>query len=797
MLSCKKSFNPDDELIILDLWEKERVSERISPEKPLSVIDTPPPYVTGPMHVGNSAHYAQIDMVARYLRMKGLNVFFPLGFDRNGLPVELIVEKAIRKRAAEVPREEFIEECRRVLDEYEKVMARVLKRLGLSCNFEKCYRTDSPEYRGHTQAIFIDLWKRSLIYESEAPVNWCPSCVTTIADAEVEKKKDETPLYYVVFRVLETNESIEIATTRPELLGACRAVIYNPDDVRYQHLKDKHVEIPIYGEAVPVFPHSYARPEFGSGLVMLCSYGDQSDIRLFRELNLKPNVIVDEDGRLNEKSIYYAGLTVEEAKKRAISNLKAKNLITKEERMIREVPICWRCGTKVEYIHRKEFYLKQLEFLDKIREIARGVTFFPEKHRKILESWINSLTTDWPISRERFYGTEIPIWYCKECGKPHVPPPGKYYLPWKEKPPIASCACGSTEFVGETRTLDTWVDSSITPLYLKIHGAELGYENVTTPLLLRPQGVDIVRTWLYYTLLIVFHQTGLPAFKSVRLSGMGLDAFGRPMHRHLGNVVYCEDIISKYGADSFRLWSASEVKLGSDYRFFESHVMGARKFITKLWNLAKFVSRFPFPEKLAEMKPLDLAILELLDDLIEKVTRFYSETDFFEGANSTRNFTWGIFADHYVELIKHLAYSAGPEASEQVRSRWYVLHYTLITVIKLLAPIIPFTTEAIWRSFYSKDSSIHFERFPQPLGLEKKYSPLIPMLIKFNSTIWMIKKSSGLSLNSEIDTVYAPVELSCFAEEIQSAHRIRTLRFGKPEAPEAMIAAPGEVYVKI
>ena len=536
----EKRWDPRREVELIEDWEREgvcRFRRDLLGKKPILVIDTPPPYPSGKWHVGGAAHYTHHDMIARFFRMIGYNVLIPFYADRNGLPVEVAIEKKYGinpHEAASTPegRLKFLEMCRKHLDEVEKELVETWKRLG--CSFEYWRNgTDSPQYRMITQATFIELWKRGLIYEDERPVNWCPRCRTTLSDAELEYKEEDANLYYIKFHVKETGEDIVIATTRPELLVSCRAVIYHPDDERYKGLEGLTAIVPIYEHEAPIIPCKQANPEFGTGLVMICSYGDQTDIRLFRELRLKPLIVIDSRGYMKKEAGPIAGLSVRDARSRIAELLRERGLLVKVERIKHSIPFCWRCGTPVEFIHVKEYFLKQMEFRDKLLKIIDEMEFYPEFHKRKLIDWINSIASDWPISRSRFYATEIPVWRCSVCGAILVPEELRYYRPWIEEPPWDKCPeCGAPKdkLVGETKVFDTWFDSSISPLYVTGYLRDPELFKHAMGNVLRPQGQDIIRTWLYYTILRVYQLTGKPAFKYVRITGMGLDEKGEAMH---------------------------------------------------------------------------------------------------------------------------------------------------------------------------------------------------------------------------------------------------------------------------
>jgi valyl-tRNA synthetase len=704
-------------------------------------------------------------MIARTARMQGYNVLFPIGIDRNGLPVEIYTEKKYKVRMRNMDREKFLELCKTALDELEEEMIKIMKRMGLSGNFEEYYRTDNEEYRALTQDTFIELWNKDLIYESNRPNNYCPVCQTTIADAEVFYEDIKSRLVYIKFKFVDNDNYLTIATTRPELLCSCRAVIVNPDDDRYKDIHNKEVIVPIYNRKVPIIPHPAANPEFGSGAVMICSYGDQTDIQLFRELQLEEIVAITEDGRMSDNAGKYKGMKVLEARDTIINDLKDNDLLIKEEEIMHRTPICERSKNPIEIIPMKEYYLKQVEFIPKLKEIADNLKFHPEMHRHILLNWLNSITIDWPISRRRYYATEVPIWYCKNCNKPNLPEGGRYYKPWKEKPPFDKCKyCNHNEFVGDTRTFDTWMDSSISPLFISKYKKDQKFFELTYPNTLRPQAKDIVRTWLHYTILRCYQLTGKAPFSHAWIMGYGLDEKGERMSKSKGNVMDPYPIIDKYGADTFRFWSASEVNLGYDFRCSEQKIAGMQKFMTKLWNIARFISSFPIVSR-ADLKPADEWILAELSNLIDKSLEGYNDYNFFIPANAIREFTWNIFAAHYIEMVKPRAYGLidGKEGA------CYTLHKCLATILLLSAPIIPFITDHLWRELYSS-KSIHLEQFPKA-EWDKEFAKYTNDIIEFNSLVWNEKKSNGKSLKDPIE-ITIPDNLTIFKDDLIAMHNI-------------------------
>jgi len=777
----EKRWKPEIEEEILKLWTKDQLyAFNKDTKKPVFSVDTPPPYLSGPWHVGGSIHYAQIDMIARTKRMEGFDVLFPMGLDRNGLPIEVQVERAYKKSMHEIPRQQFLELCAEFLDRNEEVVVAHAQRLGLSCNsfkHDEMYRTDSPDYRAVTQRTFIELYNKGLIYIDDRPNNWCPECGTTIADAEVEYKDLETTLSTLKFIIEGTEEELPIATTRPELLSACAAVLVNPDDDRYKHLHGKTAVTPLYKRSVPIIPHHEARIDFGTGVVMVCSYGDYTDVRLFRELQLEPINALGPDGKLTEVTGQYKGLTVTEGRTAIRKDLKAKDLILKEESTTHRTPTCWRSLNPIEFVAMPEYYLKQLQYIDDLRVAVDKMTFYPPKYKQILVDWINSVSHDWPISRRRYYGTEVPLWYCKACNETIVPPPGPYYQPWKDSPPIDKCPkCEATgPFEGETRTLDTWMDSSISGLITIFYTQDDEFFQAHFPPSIRPQGKDIVRTWLYYSILRTYQLFQAPAFKYVWISGHGLDEKGEAMSKSRGNTIDPNPIIEKYSADAFRLWGALEASLGSDYRFNEGRLTGAHRFLTKLWNISRFISGFPQPkEKAINYQPADKWILSELNQLIQKAIEGYKKLDFIIPSRELRTFTWDLFASHYLELVKGRAYSEQDKAGSS--AAWHTLHTVLNAILKLLAPICPYITEKIYRELYDPKTSIHKQQFPEPFRDITDSHPT-EVLTKFNADIWKYKKDNKISLREALPTVIAPKILQPYAEDLKHMHNIQTLKF--------------------
>ena len=770
--------------------------------KPVFSIDTPPPYVNTPVHIGQATTYVLMDMFARFRRMTGHNVLFPLGLDRNGLPIEMAAEQKFKAKLTSMPREKAIELCKTILEESSLASVESFFRLGISFNswrkgagLGELYETDSPDYRALTQDTFIDLFHKGMIYEDDRINNYCPGCQTTLADAEIDYEDRKGFYYHIRFRVKESGEDIIIATTRPELICTLGMIIFNPADDRYRHLEGRTAVSPVFGKEVPIRSHPAAEMERGTGMMMMCSFGDLTDIRFFREMGLKAVIAIDRDGTMNAHAGFLKGLSIEEARKRMLEELERQDLIvdkvaTGEHR----TPICERSKDAIEFIAMREFYVRQVEFKKDMKRLAGEMKFYSPRSRQIMLDWIESVSIDWPISRRRFYATEVPVWYCAKCESIIVPPKGKYHIPWKEEPPLGSsglkkgareCSkCGSKSFRGDERVFDTWFDSSISPLYiLKYSRDPQGFFEKHQPCSLRPQGKEIIRTWLYYTVLKDWLLTGKRIFRDVWINYHILDEKGRKMSKRLGNVIDPKDVLDRFGAEPFRLWAAIEGNLeNTDFHCSFERIEGAGKTLTKLWNVARLVSMFPEPKAAPKhLCALDEWIMREMDDIAAFSMERYGSYDFHNPATKLKNFLWEAFASHYLELAKQRAYNQqGQFSSDEEASARHTMHCVLRNMLLLLAPITPLITFRIFKDLTGKD--IHSMEFPAA-GAAKAAKAPKPVftseeLMELDGAIWKAKKDKGLSLKTEIASAVIPEKFRGIEKDLISTHGIRKLAYG-------------------
>jgi valyl-tRNA synthetase len=470
-------------------------------EKEVFSIDNPPRYASGALHLGHAYGYTVIDFAARYKRLKGYNVFFPLCFDVNGTPVEVRVEKVKGIKASDVPRQEFVKMCSEFAEKYIGEMTRQFEMLGESMDPSIYYQTDAIYYRRLTQVSFIRMFKKGLVYKGHFPINWCTRCGTALADAEVEYEPRKTKLNYIKFHEADTGKEVLIATTRPELLATCLLVAVHPDDASKKHLVGKELLVPVYDKKVKVIADPKVEPTFGTGTVMICSIGDKDDLEWIMKYNLPLEKGIEESGLMTSIVGKYAGMPIADARKAIIVDLRTQGLLVKQEDIDQNVGSCWRCHTTIEFLKVPQWFIRSVQFKGRVLEMIDQISWNPEFMKVRIQNWVNSLAWDWVVSRQRFFATAIPLWECSECGKVQLAEEKDCYVdPTATRPKVDRCECGGT-YVGSTDVFDTWMDSSISPLWNTFWERDDRLFKKLYPMSLRPQGLEIIRTWAYYTIL--------------------------------------------------------------------------------------------------------------------------------------------------------------------------------------------------------------------------------------------------------------------------------------------------------
>ncbi|MER7796014.1 valine--tRNA ligase [Microbacterium sp. NPDC096154] len=728
-------------------------------------VDTPPPTASGSLHIGHVFSYTHTDVKARFERMRGKTVFYPIGWDDNGLPTERRVQNyyGVRcdpslpydpdftppfegnakslKAADQVPvsRRNFIELCEKLTVEDEKTFEELWRKLGLSVDWTQTYRTISDDTIRTSQLAFLRSADRGEAYRALAPTLWDVDFRSAIAQAELEDREQQASYHRLAFAKTDGSGDIEIMTTRPELLAACVALVAHPDDERYQPYFGKTVTTPVFGVEVPVLPHPLAQQDKGSGIAMVCTFGDVTDMIWWRELDLPIRTIIGLDGRVvadapdaittDEGKAAYAelvGLTVFSAKKKMVELLEASGrLLEVGKPFMHPVKFFEKGDRPLEIVSTKQWYLtngaRDEKLKERLLELGREIDWHPEFMRVRYENWVNGLSGDWLVSRQRFFGVPIPVWYrIDENGEQG----DVLYATTDQLPvdPSTDVPDGFTEdqrgvpggFVGETDVLDTWATSSLTPQIVGGWQRDEELWNLVAPFDVRPQGQDIIRTWLFSTLLRSALEDDRTPWANASISGFIVDPDRKKMSKSKGNVVTPADILDQHGSDAVRYWAASS-RLGTDAAFDPQNptqIKIGRRLAIKLLNAAKFVLGFPLPAGAEITEPLDRSMLATLDGVLADATKALESYDHARALELTESFFW-TFCDDYLELVKERAYN--PEHPGQA-SAALALRTALETLIRLFAPVLAFAAEETWSWF--REGSVHTAAWPTATGVE-------------------------------------------------------------------------------
>ncbi|MDR2609684.1 MAG: valine--tRNA ligase [Rickettsiales bacterium] len=716
------------------LWENSKIYKWNGEKDNTFTIDTPPPTISGKLHIGHIFSYCHTDFIARFQRMLGKDVFYPIGFDDNGLPTERLVEQTYKTRAKEVGREKFIEMCHEVIEKSKQEFKELFKSAGISYDWSLEYHTISKETVTLSQMSFIDLYNKGYAYRKMQPILWDPVDKTAIAQAEIEDKVFESSLNTVVFST-EENEQIKIATTRPELLPACVAVFCHLEDARYTHLIGKTATVAITGAKVPIIADDKVKIDKGTGLVMCCTFGDELDIYWQQKHNLPMKIIVDQDGRISLDSVcdnnrsqcqgtgmtssVLNGLKVKEARKRIIEILSEKGLLIESTSISHSVKCAERSGAPLEILPTYQWFIKTLEEKAKVLDKVGECNWYPATMRKRMEVWIEGLNWDWCISRQRYFGVPFPVWYSKRKGEE-----GKIILAEVKDLPIDPLkdlpkGYSKEEVIPDQDVMDTWVTSAITPqlsalaVNNEFHLPNHRYDKIF-PADLRGQSHEIMRTWAFYTILKArYHANSLP-WKNIMISGWCLADDKKKMSKSKGNIITPHVILETYGADVVRYWAANS-RLGVDTVYSENIFRIGKRLVTKLWNASKFVSMFMEKHQTVSInsisETMDKWILSKLYKVIDRATNNLLQFEYCEALGAIEEFFWKDFCDNYLELVKKRAYGDGINSEANLSAK-QSLAYVLNVILRLFAPFLPYITEEIYHQLYSYNSVHNQSNWP-------------------------------------------------------------------------------------
>lgn len=766
------------------LWHQEKVYKAQNNPGPVYTIDTPPPTASGTLHIGHVLSYTQTDIIARYKRMNGFSVVYPFGVDGNGLATERFVEKKLDIRGHTMPRTEFIKIC---LTETE-LMAQGFKNLwtnmGFSIDWDLFYSTISPRAHHISQESFIKLFQDNHIYRKADPALYCPTCRTSVAQAELDDAEIESFFNDIAFKDAQGNDLI-ISTTRPEMLPACVAVFYHPEDQRYQHLKGTQATVPLFGFTVPIIADDQVAIDKGTGLVMCCTFGDKTDVAWFKKHNLPYKGMIGHDGKFITQAGVLAGLNIKDARIKVIEELIAHNILRGQKKIVHAVNIHERCKKEIEYIVINQWFIRILHLKKEMLEMADRIDWYPAYMKSRYIDWVQNLQWDWCISRQRFYGIPFPAWHCANCGHILIADIKDLPVDPQEQPYKGHCPnCKSTDIKPDKDVMDTWNTSSLTPyiVYDLCERHEQGFtfqdgaSKKYLPMSMRPQAHDIIRTWAYDTIVKAWmHDKEIP-WKSIVISGHLLSEAGGKISKSKGGAdTTPEGLLARYPADAIRFWTASGA-LGLDVAFSESQMQIGQKLITKLWNAFKFVK-----EHLAtcnpEVVPNDLGAMNewLLDRATQTFNQYqgyFEKNEFSLALDTIEKLFWKDFCDNYLEIIKDQLFNPDRYTLEAVCATQWTLHHVGMRILQMYAPFMPHITETLYQQIYRdhlNSISIHQTRYAniQVPFTFKRSLPIAIAMLSIIDQVRKLKTERQLSLKTTLNTLTIMTSSSELIDELK------------------------------
>ena len=682
-----------------------------SSEKETFSIDTPPPTISGSLHIGHIFSYTQAEMIARFQRMQGKNVFYPFGFDDNGLPTERLIEKEEGIRAIDMPRSEFIQKCLSTTKKYEEEFKNLWLSMGFSVDWSLQYETINPKVQKISQKAFLDMARAGKAYIKESPVLWCTTCQTSIAQAELESTDIETTFNYIPFMVGE--EELTVATTRPELLYGCVCLFINPEDTRYSKYIGRSALVPLYNYEIPILGDEKVSLDKGTGIVMCATFGDTTDVEWYDKHKLPYRKVIESDGKISAAVPFIGGLKIVKAREGIINLLKENNLLRKSEIITHTVSIHERCGKPIEIIPSKQWYIDILSEKEKYLKAADEISWYPASMKNRYITWVENLKWDWCISRQRYFGIPFPLWYCSKCGKPIFAKDEELPITPLEAKPSSACCCGNEEFTPETAVFDTWATSSLTPLINSKWASDGDMTDKLLPMGMRTQAHEIIRTWAFYTIVRSLFHTGRLPWKDIMICGFVLAKKGEKISKSKNNASSSPtELIHKYSADALRYWAAG-ARLGTDTMFSEDELKASNRFLTKLWNAAKFCImqlQGYNGEKLEELLPIDQWIIEKLNKVEGLAIANLNQYEIGLAKHDVDEFFWNDFCDNYLEIVKDRLYKPEIHGEAERLSAQYTLYTVLLELLKLYSIYVPHITEEIYQAYFKEfenSPSIH------------------------------------------------------------------------------------------
>ncbi|MEX0672149.1 MAG: valine--tRNA ligase [Candidatus Babeliales bacterium] len=758
------------ELAAQKKWEQEKTYAYNPASGPTYSVDTPPPTVSGSLHIGHIFSYTQTDIIARFKRMQGSAVFYPFGFDDNGLPTERFVEQKRDIKAHELTRSEFIRVCLEETHAVEQEFKVLWQRMGLSVDWNAWYSTISESSRKISQESFILLYKKGFIYRKYEPALYCTHCRTSVAQAELDDMDHPAFFNDIIFKAQDGSQLV-IGTTRPELLSSCVAMFYHPSDSRFTHLHGKKAIVPIFGNEVPILADELVDPEKGTGLVMCCTFGDKTDVHWWKQHSLPYKQSIGNDGKWVADTGPLEGLRAKAAREKILELLKEQGLVLDQKPIIHAVNVHERCKKEIEYVALSQWFVKILEYKKEFLAQAEKITWSPSFMKSRFSNWVENLSWDWCISRQRFYGIPFPVWHCMDCSEILLAPLHTLPVdPQETLYPSGSCAqCGSRNIGPDTDVMDTWNTSSLTP-YLAYNLIAPRKESVFAdsvkrflPMSMRPQAHDIIRTWAFYTIVKAWmHNNELP-WSDIVISGHVLADKGGKISKSKGGATLTpEALLAHYPADAIRFWTASG-GLGHDVAFSDNQLKIGLKLITKLWNAFRFIGMqlpdyTPSPVAPENFGIINEWIVSQASHTFTLYKKAFDAHEFSHALTSIEQFFWHDFCDNYLELIKNQLFNPDQYSQEDVAATRWTLYHVGLRILQLYAPFLPYITEAIYGSMYQKQvgiPSLHLTKFESVQMVWDFGASVAAMQTILNLIVQVrkLKSEHQLSLKTELSTL--------------------------------------------
>ena len=740
-----------------EFWEREQLYRfDKDAEGEIYSIDTPPPTVSGSLHIGHLFSYTQAEMIARFRRMQGQNVFYPFGFDDNGLPTERLVERDEGIRAGSLPRSVFIEKCVKTTEKYENEFKAFWKSLGFSADWSSEYKTISPEVRRISQELFLELVRTGKAYMKESPVLWCVECQTSIAQAELDTADVGSSFNYIPFFVEGADpsggEALEVATTRPELLFGCVCLFVNPEDARYRSYIGKSAVVPLYDYSIPVMADDKVSIDKGTGVVMCATFGDSTDAEWYAEYDLPYRKVVLPDGRIAEDTPYIGGMNVAAAQKEIIRILNERGLLRKSETIVHTVATHERCGRPVEIISSRQWYIDIMSERERFLQAADEINWYPAGMKNRYIAWVENIKWDWCISRQRYFGVPFPVWYCGDCGSPAFAAQETLPVNPLETAYSGVCDCGCSRFIPESSVFDTWATSSVTPQINERLGLKL------TPMSMRTHAHEIIRTWTFYTIVRSLYHTGGIPWKDLMICGFILAKKGEKVSKSKSNdELDPERLIAAHSADVLRYWTAG-ARLGTDTYFSQDELQVSKRFITKLWNASKFAISHLLDVDLSDtpdLRPVDRWMIERVNETALKAAALLNEYEIGSARHEIDDLFWKDFCDNYIEIVKERLYEPDLHGADGRRSGQYALYYSLLNILKLYSIYVPHITEFIYQEFFrrhEKEVSVHMTRWALPASIDYDIIGFGESLKDAIFSMRKYKSERSLSMKAEMDS---------------------------------------------